>query len=49
MVDDTMIYRVWPDGTVQDAYEQPYDWMSDDFQVVVARDEADALEQAHGR
>lgn len=32
-------YRVWPDGTVQDTSEEPYRWMSDDLQIVYAKDE----------
>lgn len=32
-------YRVWPDGTVQEAGETPYSWMSDDYQTVEAEDE----------
>lgn len=35
-------YRVWPAGTVQEAAEPPYDWMSDDFMIVVARTEEKA-------
>lgn len=29
-------YRVWPDGTAQEADQEPYVWMSDDFTVVTA-------------
>ena len=36
-------YRVWPDGTVQDFTEAPYEWMSDDYLVVDAYDEEGAL------
>ena len=36
-------YRVWPDGTVQEASEPPYEWMSDDYATVWATDEEDAL------
>lgn len=40
-------FRVWPDGTVQEAAGgQPYSWMSDDFMVVQAEDESAALEEA---
>ena len=35
-------YRVWSDGTVQEAHETPYNWMSDDYQTVEAEDEDDA-------
>lgn len=35
-------YRVWPDGTVQDANEQCYPFLSDDYIVVQALDEEDA-------
>lgn len=34
-----MKYRVWPDGTVQDASEEPYNWMSDDYLIVEAENE----------
>lgn len=36
---ELFLYRVWPDGTVQSAQEPPYDWMSDDYTVVLATDE----------
>lgn len=32
-------YRVWPDGTVQDAEDSPYGFMSDDYCEVWAVDE----------
>jgi len=35
-------YRVWPDGTVQEAWESPHAWMSDDYDYVEALDEEDA-------
>lgn len=41
-------YRVWPDGTVQEASEEPYRWMSDDYTTVWAEDEADALNKTAG-
>lgn len=43
-----MKWRVWPDGTVQDCTEGdlPYDWMSDDFQIIEAECETDALLRA---
>ena len=31
-------YRVWPDGTVQDAEDTPYRHMSDDYMEVWAAD-----------
>jgi hypothetical protein len=38
------LYRVWPDGTVQMAEDgAPYSWMSDDYALVLAADEADAV------
>lgn len=41
-------FRVWPDGTVQQVSgpESIYSWMSDDYQVVEAVDEEDALRKA---
>jgi hypothetical protein len=43
-------YRVWPDGTVQ-AFEdgEPYSWMSDDYAVVDAYNEDDAVAKALGK
>lgn len=41
--DDDHPFRVWPDSTVQDSDDEPHDWMSDDYMIVWARDEADAL------
>lgn len=41
-------YRVWPDGTVQEASEEPYTHMSDDYATVWAVDEEDALVRANG-
>lgn len=43
---DEVCFRVWPDGTVQDYDESPYLWMSDDFQVVWAGNEEEALQRA---
>lgn len=37
-------YRVYADGTVQDAEEEPYPFMSDDFVIVRALDEERAYE-----
>lgn len=42
----TELWRVWPDGTVQEAYEIAYFWMSDDYEYVEAKDEHDAWEKA---
>lgn len=39
-------YRVWPDGTVQEAWEPPHSWMSDDYEYVDAHDEHDAIHKA---
>ena len=42
--DATVSYRVWPDGTVQATEDgEPYSWMSDDFMVIHAADEDEAL------
>ena len=44
-------FRVWPDGTVQQVFEPEsiYSWMSDDYQVVEAVDEEDALRKARSK
>lgn len=41
-------FRVWPDGTVQQVSgsESAYSWMSDDYLIVEAADEEDALRKA---
>ena len=36
-------FYVYPDGTVA---EEPYDWMSDDYIVILAEDEGQALMKA---
>ena len=42
--DEQLAYRVWPDGTVQATADgEPYSWMSDDFMVIRAADEDEAL------
>ncbi len=42
--DEQLAYRVWPDGTVQATEDgEPYSWMSDDFMVIRAADEDEAL------
>lgn len=46
---DQTEYRVWPDGTVQEASEEPYRFMSDDYTTVWATDEADALAKVSRR
>ena len=40
---DRIDYRVWPDGATQECCEEPYHWRSDDFIVVAAKDEEEAL------
>lgn len=35
-------YRVYPDGTIQEAWEPPYSWMSDDYEYVTASNEEEA-------
>ena len=42
-------YRVWPDGTVQDAEDTPYSWMSDDYTVVNAESEESAIRQCNAQ
>lgn len=39
---DLQFYQVWPDGTVQDSEDRPYEWKSDDYLMV----EADSEEEA---
>ena len=40
-------YRVWPDGIVQDVEDgEAYPWMSDDYILIDAVDEEDALRVA---
>jgi hypothetical protein len=39
-------FRVWPDGTAQWVGEPAYSWMSDDYEVVVANDEEDAVRKS---
>ena len=41
---DDGTYRVWPDGTVQSTEDgQPHSWTSDDFMVITASSEEEAL------
>lgn len=40
---DQTLFRVWPDGTVQEADQAAYPWMSDDHALVRAYDEDEAL------
>ena len=40
---DKTLFRVWPDGTVQEADRVAYPWMSDDHALVWAYDEDEAL------
>lgn len=54
MVDPTMtdaldLYRIWPDGSVQDASEQPCSWRSDNFMVIAAESEEAALSEFQRR
>lgn len=46
MNEDLEKFRVWPDGTVQQVSESICSWVSDDYQVVEAADEEDALRKA---
>ena len=48
MNDDPVLleFRVWPDGFVQPTDEVAPEWRSDDFQVVMAYDEEDALRRS---
>lgn len=43
-----MNYRVWPDGTTQECSEAAYEWMSDDYLVVSADSDEEALSLALG-
>ena len=43
------LYRVWPDGWVQDASEEPPTWRSDDFVLLAAEDEDAALAEFERR
>lgn len=44
---DMTLFRVWPDGTVQEADQSAYPWMSDDHALVWAYNEDEALKQAN--
>lgn len=39
-------YRVWPDYTIQESDERPYQWMSDDYILIDADSEEEALKIA---
>ena len=42
-----VMFRVWPDGTVQPVEDgDPYSWMSDDYVVVEADNEDEAVRNA---
>jgi len=42
---DQQVFRVWPDGTVQDIDDgDPYLWMSDDYVLVFAETPDEALD-----
>lgn len=44
---DQVQFRVWADGTVQAVEDgEPYSWMSDDFMVVWAYSDEEALRSA---
>ena len=49
MSTDKSLYRVWPDGWVQDASEEPHSWRSDDFMLLAAEDEDAALAEFERR
>lgn len=36
-------YRIWPDYTIQDAYDHPYEYMSDDYIYLDADSEEEAI------
>lgn len=36
-------YRIWPDYTIQDEDDRPHSWMSDDWILLDADSEDDAL------
>ena len=38
-----MRYRIYPDYTIQEAWEPPYSWMSDDYDYIEADSEDEAL------
>ena len=46
---DQTLFRVWPDGTVQEADQAAYSWMSDDHALVWAYNEDEALAKANVR
>ena len=46
---DQTLFRVWPDGTVQEADQAAYPWMSDDHALVWAYDEDEALAKVNVR
>ena len=46
---DQMLYRVWPDGTVQDTDREAYNWKSDDYVLVWAFSEHSAYLIAKGQ
>lgn len=44
---EQQVFRVWPDGTVQDTEDgDPYSWMSDDYVLVFAETPDEALDIA---
>lgn len=46
---DQTLFRVWPDGTVQEADQAAYSWMSDDHALVWAYNEDEALAKVNVR
>jgi hypothetical protein len=43
-----ILYRVWPDETIQYEEDEPYDWKSDDYALIYACDADHALEIHRG-
>lgn len=38
-------YRIWPDYTIQEADEPPYEWKGDDYLLMNADSEEDAIKK----
>ena len=36
-------YRIWPDYTIQDAYDRPFEYMGDDYIYLDADSEEEAI------
>lgn len=43
--EELFLFRVWPDLTVQLYDDLPYEWMSDDYVTLWARDESHAIDK----